>query len=95
MVVGILVPPDEPVTLDKVMTAIDFSNQLIDAYLTDPPYLDVLLEECVSSSEWTYESLIDKLGELIDQSTKYIQYDICAVKEAIIGDPTGMVMLMI
>lgn len=95
IILGIVVQPDECMTTNDVDNAIKFSNEIIETYLTDPPYLEDLLEEYISASDWTFETLVQKLGELIDNAAKYIYYDIREVKETIITDDIGTVMLMI
>lgn len=95
LILGIMVQPDECLTVGDVDAAIKFSNEVIETYLSDPPYLEELLEEYISISDWTFETLVQKLGELIDGAAQYIYYDICEVKETFIADDLGTVMLMI
>lgn len=95
LILGLMVQPDECLTVDDVDAAITFSNDIIETYLTDPPYLEVLLEEYIAVGDWTFETLVQKLGELIDNAAQYIYYDIREVKETVITDDLGTVMLMI
>lgn len=91
----LMFPADSFITPDDILKVIDLANDIIGTYLTDPPYLEELLEELVNADDPAFENLMEQVGELIDNAAKFIYYDVTEVKHTFIGDDTGMVMLMI
>lgn len=87
--------PDEFLTPHDVADVIAFTNEVIGVYISDPPYLEELLEEHIAVNGLVFEDLLEQVGALLDNATKHIYYDIAEVKETIIADDIGTVLLMI
>lgn len=95
MLTRLMFGPDEFITPNDVADIITFANEVIATYVTDPPYLEELLEEQIAANGTTFEDLMEQVGALLDNATKYIYYDITEVKHTFIADDIGTVLLMI
>jgi hypothetical protein len=87
--------PDEFITPRDVGDVIVFANEIIATYITDPPYLEELLEDQIVRLGVSFEDLMEQVGALLDNATKHIYYDITEVKHTFIADDIGTVLLMI
>lgn len=93
---GFIYEPDQPLDINHVLDAVELSNQLIHLYLTDPPALEELLEDRLHYLDpEVLAQIVEGIEDMLDGTLQTTKLDLLDVKETIIGDWTGMVMLMI
>lgn len=87
---------DQPLDISNILDAVEMSNLLIHLYLTDPPALEDLLEDRLHYLDpEVLAQIVESIEEILNGTLRTTKLDLLDVKQTVIGDWTGMVMLMI